>query len=427
MVVLALIRLRPATLIIAGNHLATLHALGRITQFGRPAAQAYTPDSVFSPVYIATGVNLLAMTTMTLACFALLKPNKKPESRMSLPPVPRTILFAIFCYYLLEIFSSKTIAQEAYSSDAWTVFGVNLGGLNALMHSLMVYEVFRRVYDGLLKPFRGFLFIVAVFILTDYSKGITGIATGYVVASAVLLAGFEKNLKVRWVSLIGGVAMVVGLAFVVRGVRASLYSGGLATVQSVAGGAGIDAHGDSADSSNEMQYAAHLLECITLYDAGLSREWRSIYNPIIYTLEPSFLLEPLGIERPREAAWELGDYYVGGGGIYVIGELYWNGGYLCEFLVFLFIVWWAFMCDTRYRESRAWLVLACTFAPAILQGFGYGFAQIARGALNGLWIFAGYWALSRLGSRSSRPPILRRTLGDPPVGALILPAQRKIS
>ena len=76
-----------------------------------------------------------------------------------------------------------------------------------------------------------------------------------------------------------------------------------------------------------------MLLCTTLYDSGSSRNWRSIYNVLEYTLMPSFLVRWLGWNRSIEPAWELASHFVHGGGINVLGELYWNGGLLCVAVV----------------------------------------------------------------------------------------------
>ena len=136
--------------------------------------------------------------------------------------------------------------------------------------------------------------------------------------------------------------------------------------------------------ANGSQYAAHVLECIQLYQGGVSREWKSIYLPLEYTFKPAAVINALGLTRSEEAAWELARYFIHGGGIYLLGELYWNGGYLCVVLVFLGIAWWSYLCDTRSADSFFWCVCACFFYVGLLQGMGYGFAQVSRGMINGL-------------------------------------------
>jgi hypothetical protein len=134
-----------------------------------------------------------------------------------------------------------------------------------------------------------------------------------------------------------------------------------------------------------------------------------VYNPILFTFEPAFLLEPLGITRPKDAPWELGEYFVHGGGIFVVGELYWNGGYLCVAIVVALILGAAYLCDTRYRTSFVWLMLLCQFAPTLLMGVGYGFAQVSRGFINGLIVLAVYYVLRHaLPMVVIKPPELRR-------------------
>jgi hypothetical protein len=73
-----------------------------------------------------------------------------------------------------------------------------------------------------------------------------------------------------------------------------------------------------------------------------------------------------------------------------MGELYWNGGYLCVAIGVILILLAAYFCDTRYRASFVWLILACTYTPLLLMGVGYGFAHVSRGFINGLVVLAIY-------------------------------------
>ncbi|MGO9662535.1 MAG: hypothetical protein ACLP66_04405 [Polyangia bacterium] len=133
-----------------------------------------------------------------------------------------------------------------------------------------------------------------------------------------------------------------------------------------------------------------------MYDGGFSREWRSIYNVVEYTFKPSFLLSTFGWERSIEAAWELADHFIHGGGIYVLGEFYWNGGFLCVVIMATALSFFCFIVDKNYRASPFWLMMLSQFAPSLFMGYGYGFAQVSRGAINGLLVAVAYKGLSSI-------------------------------
>jgi hypothetical protein len=289
----------------------------------------------------------------------------------------------------------------------------------------------RRYLLGRLRPMKGFLILALVMFCTSYSKGSTGLVTGYGMCAAVMLWPLRGRLLSRQSMLSVALVISVGLmAYVVRGVRQFFFEGGMATVTRLLETSGqLEATqretGEGLETGgNGTQYACHVLQCVQIYEGGRSREWRSVYDPLIYTFEPAFLLGPLGITRPREAAWEIGDYYIGGGGIYVLGELYWNGGYVCLILVFGLILWFTFLCDTRFRYSSFWLMMSAQFGPSLFMGVGYGLDQIMRGAINGLLVIGAYRLGAGLGLASgprtfapARPrPVVPPRLADLPAG-----------
>ena len=387
---IAVARLRACLFVIAGNQLLTLRALDNIASYGPPASQSFLPASVFGAPALEVARILFTLATAVLLLFALLPARRRePAPVESLPPVPRWLLLLVGVYFVALALSSKTIFSSEYTDPRRQNFAFTLGGgVQVLLSSLVLYELYRRVRLGWMRPMLAYVLLIALFAATDFLKGATGLATGYAVAGAFLLVGVEPRPRRRFLLLCGLLAALVATSALVRGVRASLHERGAAAVSSFADalveweehkgrtGEGVER------STNGTQYAAHVLECISLYEAGLSREWRSIWAPLDYTLKPAFLLEPLGLVRVREAAWELGDYYVHGGGIYVLGELYWNGGYLCAAIVWLALVGFAWLCDVRFGRSLVWLMMFCQFAPGLLQGMGYGFAQISRGVFN---------------------------------------------
>jgi hypothetical protein len=394
----ALAQRRTATFVVLGNHLPPLRALSRIAEFGPPVSQNFVPASVFSNENLEIAAWLLTLS-LTVALVAALVPAARRPAE-ALPAVPRWLLWSLVPYFLVVIFSSRSIVSYGYTDPARSSNAVNLSGASALINSIVLYEVVRRVRVGLWRPATGFLFILVLFLLTDYAKGSTGLATGYVVTATLLCFSQEERLWPRLRGQAAALSAVLLLVIAIRGVRSTFaYQGAEAlsafaeTVSTKESGGARNAEGFEF-FGNGVQYAAHLLECVSLYEAGVSREWRSIYSPIEYTFKPSFLLGPLGLKRSREAPWELGDYYIHGGGIYVIGELYWNGGYLCAAVMLSAIFWFCRRIDTGSRRSFIWLTMVCHFTPSLLQGFGYGFSQVSRGAINGLLALL-VWSVGR--------------------------------
>jgi hypothetical protein len=248
--------------------------------------------------------------------------------------------------------------------------------------------------------------------ITNYSKGSTGFATGYAL-SAMMFWPIERYRAARRVMISLALVASVGLtAYVVRGVRQEFFEKGIDSITQYlrTSNEGESHRAQTSQgfeaAGNGTQYACHTLECVQLYESGISRGWRSIYDPLIYTFEPSFLLEPFGLTRPIEAAWDLARYYLQGGGIFVLGELYWNGGYFCVLIVFGFLIVLTFYCDTRFRSSPFWLMMFAQFVPTFFMGVGYGFAQIIRGAINGLLVIGFYRVAPTLVLRFGR--VVRR-------------------
>ena len=401
---IALFRLRPATFIFAGNQLGVLRALSHVEQFGQPRSQAFLPPSIFSLENLAIAQNLFILSTALLAA-AVLLPNAKAPAPGSPPPqplpkVPRWLFVLLLLYFAGLIFSQKTILTNSYTDPERVLYGFNLSGGHAFLASVFLYEVVRRAITGEWTRLVAFGSLLLLFLLTDYLKGSTGLATGFLVVSAFLVLGGEPRARRRWLSLGGAMVTLIVVSLIVRGTRSTLFSDGTSSITTLRDSLQDDEQrtsrtGEGAEVlGNGVQYAAHVLECISLYEANVSREWRSVYLPILYTFQPRFVIDLLGAQRPKEAAWELAEYYIHGGGIYVLGELYWNGGYLCAALVFAFLMVFCWLCDTRWKTSFVWLLLVCEFAPNTLQGVGYGFAQVSRGIFNGL-LALGCWAAVR--------------------------------
>jgi len=395
----ALLRLRPSLFIISVNLIVTLRSLANIAEFGQPTLQSYLPAALYSPENLSIAFNIFLIGTVMLAVTIALPGRRRPPQ--PLPGLPRSALIVLGIYFVAVIVSTRTILTHEYTDPDRIVFNFNLSGIHALLVGLVLYEVFRRVASGLLKPFSGVLLLFLLFLATDYLKGGTGFPTGALIGAVLLFLRFEPLRGRRFGMLIGSLAVLVLTAFLIRGVRVAVHSGGTQAVQEFADSALLkeESRAQSAEGSesiaNGSQYAAHVLECISLYEAGVSRQWRSIYSPIEYTFKPSALVKALDLDRSEEAAWELARYYIHGGGVFVLGELYWNGGYFCLVIVFAGILFFSFCCDTRSRDSAFWFFAVCLFDVGLLQGFGYGFAQVSRGILNALIAYPVVLLLSR--------------------------------
>ncbi len=403
--VLALWRMRPATLMIAGNQLVTLRALSGIRDFGQPVEQSQNPADLFSLDRIATASHLFALSTAILLVMVLIKPRRQTTTPPVLPAVPRWVLALILLFAVVAATTTRTILQlgRADPDRAISIFGATLtmSGLAPMLYSVLFYELYRRVVIGRLRARWAFLAIVVLFTATDYLQGQTGLASGYIACAAILFFGAAAtrltNAKRAAIGMLILAAALVSAT--VRHVRQDIWREGWRSVESFSDallseeplraqtGAGLESEG------NGTAYAAHVLEGIALYDGGQSRHWQSFLDPVINTLEPSFLVEWMGATRPVTAAVELQKYFVSLGGSYLLGELYWNGGYPCVALGFFLIALWAFLCDTRYRRSALWLMLTCQFAPALLEAVGYGLTHTFRCWFDGFLVIAAYRAM----------------------------------
>jgi len=396
MVLGALIRVRPGVLLISVNQSLTLRALANIQSYGQPSSAPFLPSTIFAGHNLDVAGNIFGISTLLLAVSLLWPHRTVAKEATSFPALSRRALFLIGAFLCGLVVSSETLLTHGYVNAAGTFFGLNFGGLYALVFSLILYEIARRTLGGIWRPLTGFLVLAFILFLTCYSKGSTGLATGYGL-SAIMLWPIERYRAARRVLISLAVVASIGLtAYVVRGVRDVFVEGGLDSITQFLR-ASDEREDQRAQTSqgfetagNGTQYACHTLECVQLYESGISREWRSIYNPLIYTFEPSFLLEPLELTRPLDAPWELANYYLHGGGIFVLGELYWNGGYFCVLVVFGLLMVLTFYCDTRFRSSAFWLMMCAQFVPSLFMGIGYGFDQIIRGAINGLLVIAVY-------------------------------------
>jgi hypothetical protein len=421
-----LYRLRPCGLFFAGNNLLLCRSLSAIFSYGRPASSWYVPAHVFSRENQGTAAAILTIIfVLQVAATAILR--RPPAARMGhdAPAVPRALLVLLVLFEVAVAGSSATIMSASYTQRR-TYYDIELGGLHTLFTSLIIYELVRRRFLGLISAAKSFMLVFAIIAVTGYAKGNTGLPTGFLLTAAVLLLpriGSERRL-VNLARVVAVVIAIVLASATVRAVRVGLASDGLGAVSGFWGGI-VELDARRADEgagveqvANATQTASHMLECITLYDTGIPRGWRSIYDVVEYTFTPSFFMNWFGWTRSIEPAWELGQYFIHGGGINVLGELYWNGGFLCVVVVGAALAILCGLADQRYRSSPYWLMMVCQFAPSFLMGYGYGFPQVARGAINGLLVILAYKVYAVLSPKPSppiEPPCRTQVESAPPV------------
>lgn len=417
---LALVRLRPAGTLFAANQVIALRALSNIDSYGQPVDMAYLPGALFGRSGLDKAAVIFGIST-AISLLIVVLPSARPpaEGNPKLPPLPRVLVWALALYFVAYVFSTKTIFFATYGVDGFYNFNLELAGMTALLEGLVLYELYRRVAVGELKRPYAVLFLAFFATLVHFIKGQTGFAAGFVVTGAFLLIGQPSKRLRSGLSLAGVLVLVAALVVVVRGVRGGFAEGGLETVDAVVRGAS-EAEADRERTghgveqrTNGTQNAAHVLMCIKLHDSGKDRGWRSITEAIVYTFEPSFLQGPLGFERPIDATWELATYFIHGGGIHLLADLYWNGGYVCVAVVMLLLAVWMALCDARHRASFHWLMLTCMFTPPSLMGVGYGFNHFARGIFNGLIVLL-VWALARGLFAAARRTVARLEEMEPP-------------
>jgi hypothetical protein len=425
---IALYQLRVCTLLLAGNNTLVSLSLGGIQRYGPPATQTFLPVCVFSDENLSTAFVIMAISLASLVGFTIISAGRHIRIGPDAPAVPRYVLIAIAAYLALLTISTSTVFTGAYVVGQEIRYDMNAGGLHALLCSLIIYELARRRLLFAISARKAFFVIFAVFAVTGYAKGATGFPAGYLVVSAVLMlphSGAARRLRnmARIAGVMGGIVL---LSLMVRSVRANLHEEGAGAVTAFAQGvaqseAQRETSGQGLEATaNASQSATHILECVTLYDGGVSREWRSIYDVVEYTFKPSFIVRAFDWKRSKEAAWELADHFIHGGGINVLGEFYWNGGLLCVLIMATALSFFCFLLDDKWRGSPFWLLMLTQFAPSFLMGYGYGFAQVSRGAINGLLVAAVYKAFSSISTgtfaRTPKPGAVANLAVGPDAG-----------
>lgn len=404
--VVALARLRTATFIFAANQTIILRSLSLIEEHGRPAILNYVPVWVFHQENLRVAAVIFTISTALLAvCVALPKRHDEPSDQ-PWPAVPRPVLGLLALYFVVLALSSRTIFAVQYASPEQGIYSAPNGGVEAFAVALLIYELYRRIRARVLARTAAFCVLAGVLLFTDILKGLTGQSSGFLIAGAVLFFGGRKPSATRWAPLLGLLAGIVLVGSIIRFARLTIYeSGSKAISDAVMVMEDREKHKDELGegvetASSGHEFAALTLECITLYNAGNDRQWRSVYLPLLYTFEPAFIDQLMGWERTKEAAQEIREYFATNGAATIFGEAYWNGGYLAVLLIIGSLLFACYQVDRSYRHGFVPLLMYCNFAPIMLQGVGYGISYGVRGLMNGLLQVALYFAWIRfLGKR----------------------------
>jgi hypothetical protein len=420
----AMLRRRPNTLIFSANHVIALLAFQNIEARGQPPAYHYLPRALFAPEMLREAASVMTVPTL-LFVLAGVVPWRVPIRSEPLAKMPNGVLWVLAAYFTFLFFSTRTVFQTVYASSDQTLYGATAnGGIYVLAWAVAAFELRRRVDAAEMSAWRALAVAVGVIFLLDFLKGTTGIATGIMITIGFLVfvpgllgegraTGAPELSRRDTLRAMGAAALLlvalVSVVMFIRSARTYIATEGFGGAAEIALERLTSLTSSESDeglegAANGTQGAAHVLMCIALYDNGYSREWRSVWGPIEYTFKPAVLLRPLGLERSREAAWELGDYFIHGGGINTFGEFYWNGGYLCLILMGVVVIGFLLMVDVKANQSWAWFALACAIAPGLVQGYGYGFAQVFRGIANGLLFLVPFVSYLRwVEARNRRP------------------------
>jgi hypothetical protein len=396
----ALYQLRIATFIFAGNNILVARSLGAILRYGPPSSQYFIPTYVFSSENLSTAGGIVTIPSVALVILTVFSARRHVRIGVDAPSIPKPLLVAIGIYFVFYFGGSDTILSTSYSGVVEQDNVFELAGGYAFICSLVLYDLARRRLLNAVSAHRAFLVMFVVFFFNNYLKGSTGITTGYLLTSAIMLlphAGSGRRIgNVFRISTI--LATILALSLFFRFARILIHEDGWKSVGDALGSAiyAEESLGDNSEGvesiANGTQAATHILMCVSLWDSGISRSWRSIYNVVEYTLVPSFLQSSFGWERSISSPIEMMLYFPNLGGTCVLGEFYWNGGWLCVFVMSIVLAFFCFVVDRFYRASPFWLMMMAQFAPSFLMGYGYGFSQVVRGAINCLLAAGVYWA-----------------------------------
>ena len=135
----------------------TLRALDNIQSYGQPSSQPFLPSTVFAQHNLDIAGNIFAISTLLLSV-TLLWPHRVVATRASKFPAPsRRVLVLLGAFICGMAVSSETILTRNYTNQGGFIFGLNFGGLNALIFGLAFYEMARRTLSGIWRPLTGFV------------------------------------------------------------------------------------------------------------------------------------------------------------------------------------------------------------------------------------------------------------------------------
>jgi hypothetical protein len=394
---LALYRMRAATFIYAANQAAITRSLSLIVDYGRPPSLKYVPRWVFQPSNTDIALVVFAISTLLLIAFLLAPSRTPPATPAEYPRVPTWMVGFVVLYVVVFAFSMRSVAEVQYSSKDQQLFWLPAGGVQAFVGALLMYALYVRIVDGKTTPLKAFLLYFAAFVVTDYAKGTTGMASGLVFSAAILFFSASGRSKRPRLWVVGILVVIVSLASVIRNARVSFHDEGLGAI-STAVTRIVDQEASARQNAAGLEtsvsgheFAALTLECITLYESGNDRQWASTYRTLLYTLQPQFVMELGGWKRAKDAGDEIREYFTTNGGMAIYGESYWNGGYLGVFVILGAIIAACYWIDCSFRHGFLYLILFCNYAPCMVQGVGYGVSHEVRGFMNGILMAGAYY------------------------------------
>ena len=228
----AVYQMRPCTLILAGNNMLVSRALSAIDRGGTPASQGFLPSYVFSEENLSIAATILTISLVTLVGFTILTVRRRIRIGPGAPAVPQPLLIAIGLYLVAYAGGKSTIFSGGYGVANYTYYDIELAGGHTFICAILLYELLRRRLLAKITARKALFIMFAIFATIGYAKGGTGLTTGYLVTSAVLLlprtgAANRMTNMVRIAAVMGA---IVHLSFIVRGVRASLATEGTSAV-----------------------------------------------------------------------------------------------------------------------------------------------------------------------------------------------------
>ena len=138
--VVALLRSRPALLVLAGNQTVVARAFAQIATYGQPSSQFFLPADLFTSTNLSIAAWVMASFSTMLAIAVLLPTPASVVPSAKLPALPKWFFWTVVTYFLVAAIVPKSIVTAHYAGEdadgAWTIGGVNLSGFNTLLQGL---------------------------------------------------------------------------------------------------------------------------------------------------------------------------------------------------------------------------------------------------------------------------------------------------